>query len=316
MFVVARLAARHGIRVRLQQAEFGGLTALVWLPDEVLIHHVAAAPSRLSGSGGAGPRRGSHEAAGDLGRGTVERSAATARSAELTSPREDAQGAQLGRRLISDAGRGLVLPDRRTLPGRLAGRPARLAGRPARLAGRPARLAGRPARDRRAVRPRLAGVGQDRYVAARFCSVRRRSALELWRQVPQAARSSRRRPKRGGCPSSTRSRRAGLAAAARRPVRPASPQRPAAAGRHQQMKAGVPQRRSRRRSRALRRQRGCPSGCRTRIWSPVPSRARNPSCRTGQLPRPVTGSPDSSKVSAKAGPLPAKRQIPAERTSP
>ena len=104
VFVVARLAARHGIRVRLQQAEFGGLTALVWLPDEVLIQHVVAAPTRLSGSGGAGPRRGSHEAAGDLGRGTMERSAATARSAELTSPREDARGAQLGRRLISDAG--------------------------------------------------------------------------------------------------------------------------------------------------------------------------------------------------------------------
>jgi signal transduction histidine kinase len=102
--VVARLAARHGIRVRLQQAEFGGLTALVWLPDEVLIHHGAAAPTRLGGFGGARPRRGSHEAAGDLGHGTGERSAATVRSAELTSPREDARGAQLGRRLISDAG--------------------------------------------------------------------------------------------------------------------------------------------------------------------------------------------------------------------
>jgi signal transduction histidine kinase len=105
VFVVARLAARHGIRVRLQQAEFGGLTALVWFPDEIIIHHGAAAPGRPSGSASAGPRRGSHEAAGDLGRGTVERSAAMARSAELTSPREDARGAQLGRRLMSDAGR-------------------------------------------------------------------------------------------------------------------------------------------------------------------------------------------------------------------
>jgi signal transduction histidine kinase len=104
VFVVARLAARHGIRVRLQQAEFGGLTALVWLPDEVLIHQGAAAPLGFGGSGGAGPRRGSHEAAGDLGRGTLERSAATAMSAESTSPREDARGPQLGRRLISDAG--------------------------------------------------------------------------------------------------------------------------------------------------------------------------------------------------------------------
>ena len=105
VFVVARLAARHNIRVRLQQAEFGGLTALVWLPEEIIVHHSAAAPGRFGGSAGAGLRRGSHEAAGDLGRGTAERSAATARSAELTSQREDARGAQLGRRLISDAGR-------------------------------------------------------------------------------------------------------------------------------------------------------------------------------------------------------------------
>jgi hypothetical protein len=43
LLVVARLAARHGIRVRLNQAEFGGLTALVWLPDEILTHYSAAA---------------------------------------------------------------------------------------------------------------------------------------------------------------------------------------------------------------------------------------------------------------------------------
>ena len=38
LFVVARLAARHGIRVRLRPAPTGGLTALVWLPDEVVSH--------------------------------------------------------------------------------------------------------------------------------------------------------------------------------------------------------------------------------------------------------------------------------------
>jgi hypothetical protein len=36
LFVVARLAARHGIRVRLRPAETGGLVALVWLPDEAI----------------------------------------------------------------------------------------------------------------------------------------------------------------------------------------------------------------------------------------------------------------------------------------
>jgi signal transduction histidine kinase len=40
LFVVARLAARHGIRVRLRPASTGGLTALVWLPDEVVTHEM------------------------------------------------------------------------------------------------------------------------------------------------------------------------------------------------------------------------------------------------------------------------------------
>jgi hypothetical protein len=35
LFVVGRLAARHGVRVRLRHASSGGLTALVWLPDTV-----------------------------------------------------------------------------------------------------------------------------------------------------------------------------------------------------------------------------------------------------------------------------------------
>jgi signal transduction histidine kinase len=50
LLVVARLAARHGIRVRLTQAELGGLTARVWFPDEILTHYsVAADPGRAAG---------------------------------------------------------------------------------------------------------------------------------------------------------------------------------------------------------------------------------------------------------------------------
>ena len=64
LLVVARLAARHGIRVRLHTAEFGGLTALVWLPDEVITHQGAALP-RLSGVGSVGSRPGAHEATVD-----------------------------------------------------------------------------------------------------------------------------------------------------------------------------------------------------------------------------------------------------------
>jgi signal transduction histidine kinase len=37
LFVVARLAARHGIRVRLRSTEAAGLVALVWLPDETIM---------------------------------------------------------------------------------------------------------------------------------------------------------------------------------------------------------------------------------------------------------------------------------------
>jgi len=45
--VVARLAARHGIRVRLRPASMGGLTALVWLPDEVVAQETTVAPAGL-----------------------------------------------------------------------------------------------------------------------------------------------------------------------------------------------------------------------------------------------------------------------------
>jgi len=47
LFVVARLAARHGIRVRLRPASMGGLTALVWLPDEVVAHETTVTPAGL-----------------------------------------------------------------------------------------------------------------------------------------------------------------------------------------------------------------------------------------------------------------------------
>ena len=37
LFVVGKLAMRHGVKVRLQPAPTGGLTALVWLPDAVIV---------------------------------------------------------------------------------------------------------------------------------------------------------------------------------------------------------------------------------------------------------------------------------------
>jgi hypothetical protein len=46
LFVVGRLAARHGVRVRLRPAQ-AGLTALIWLPDTVAAPEVAPPLGRL-----------------------------------------------------------------------------------------------------------------------------------------------------------------------------------------------------------------------------------------------------------------------------
>ena len=51
LFVVGRLAARHGVRVRLRHAQSGGLTALIWLPETV------AAPESLRRSAGCASSR-------------------------------------------------------------------------------------------------------------------------------------------------------------------------------------------------------------------------------------------------------------------
>ena len=50
LFVVGKLAMRHGVKVRLQPAATGGLTALVWLPDAVVVLPEAG------GAAGPGPR--------------------------------------------------------------------------------------------------------------------------------------------------------------------------------------------------------------------------------------------------------------------
>jgi signal transduction histidine kinase len=53
--VVGRLAARHDIKIRLRPAESGGLTALVWLPNAILLQQEATA-SPGTGLGVAGSR--------------------------------------------------------------------------------------------------------------------------------------------------------------------------------------------------------------------------------------------------------------------
>jgi signal transduction histidine kinase len=85
LLVVARLAARHRIRVRLKQAGSDGLTALVWLPDEVATYQGAAGLQVSGDHGSAGPASGLPEAAADPGY-AADRTTTAARSAELEPP--------------------------------------------------------------------------------------------------------------------------------------------------------------------------------------------------------------------------------------
>src|SRR6266851_6589554 len=63
LLVVGRLAALHGARVRLQPAESGGLTALVWLPDAIVAVPHTTVVSGPAGVDGFRSRPGAHEAA-------------------------------------------------------------------------------------------------------------------------------------------------------------------------------------------------------------------------------------------------------------
>ena len=112
LFVVARLAARHGIRVRLRPATAGGLTALVWLPDEVV--------SNQSDAGAPGMRRFDPAAAaplalptgsngGSADSGSAEREINAARAPKFAALQADLAGSEsagssLGPRRVPGAG--------------------------------------------------------------------------------------------------------------------------------------------------------------------------------------------------------------------
>jgi signal transduction histidine kinase len=107
LFVVGRLAQRHGIRVRLRPAPNGGVTALVWLPDELITQEGTAAPPRLGslraatqGSLDAGPRWPAGAAGMDgNGRRTAQEVAA-ARTPKFAPPRVDGPAAPVDPRRI------------------------------------------------------------------------------------------------------------------------------------------------------------------------------------------------------------------------
>ena len=83
--VVSRLAARRGIRVRLQPAELGGLAALVWIPDELVARQDAVVRPEFTRPSPDGPRQGAHEQTMDLRGVDAQRSMAATRVAELTA---------------------------------------------------------------------------------------------------------------------------------------------------------------------------------------------------------------------------------------
>jgi signal transduction histidine kinase len=104
LLVVSRLAARRGARVRLQHAELGGLTALVWIPDELIARPDMRVRPEFTRPAPDGPRRGAHESAVDLRGVGPQRITTATRVAEPVASREEVRSALPGRRLTSGEG--------------------------------------------------------------------------------------------------------------------------------------------------------------------------------------------------------------------
>jgi signal transduction histidine kinase len=104
LLVVSRLAARRGVRVRLQPAELGGLAALVWIPDELLARQDMVARPDFTRPRPDGRRHGAHEPAMDSRGVGAQRSMAATRVAEPTASREEMRSAPFDRTLISGDG--------------------------------------------------------------------------------------------------------------------------------------------------------------------------------------------------------------------
>jgi signal transduction histidine kinase len=112
LFVVARLAAKHGIRVRLRPAASGGLIALIWLPDEAIMQESAGTSPALHPVDSAKPESVGPSAAGtavtsgwgDTGRAAAEQEVSAARAPRFAPLRVDAGDSALGPRRVPGAG--------------------------------------------------------------------------------------------------------------------------------------------------------------------------------------------------------------------
>jgi hypothetical protein len=120
LFVVARLAARHGIRVRLCPVPSGGLIAQVWLPSEVITQDAGSSP---------GPVRSGATAAGNQAAGgyqaTAENPAVISIADKLKIGMREAGHAMPQRTASRDngigqssIGPGTIVPEPRLLPTR------------------------------------------------------------------------------------------------------------------------------------------------------------------------------------------------------
>jgi signal transduction histidine kinase len=113
LFVVARLAAKHGIRVRLRPAVSGGLIALIWLPDEVIMQDSPGGSPALHGTESLTPEAAVEPVTsatagsiwGDAGRTAAEQEVTAARMPRFAPLRVDAADeTSLGPRRIPGAG--------------------------------------------------------------------------------------------------------------------------------------------------------------------------------------------------------------------
>jgi hypothetical protein len=112
LFVVARLAAKHGIRVRLRPAASGGLIALIWLPDEAIMQESPGTSPALHGFESATPDAAVGPVAdatmpggwGDVGRAVTEQEVSAARTPRFAPLRVDPEEAHLGPRRVPGAG--------------------------------------------------------------------------------------------------------------------------------------------------------------------------------------------------------------------